>query len=267
MTIGERIRSLRKEKGLSQSELASQLDLKQSTIANYEKGLRNPNLELIVQLTKFFGISTDFLLLGSESKDIQSIVDLGDKLTHSLIINNQESIDRDIEEFHEMYGQEALYFRLFRYVLTKIGWLWEIGLLSISEEHRISNILTGYIEKYHFQSDENISRIVGVTVNGDEHTIGLKMLCNVLSNRHECHFIGSNVPLDDLKRFIEKVDADYLIVSVSSQLYQTRILDYINSIDTNIIVVGYGSVGFYTDSIKVKGIYKHLEGCLEALNE
>ena len=58
----ERIRELRIEKGLSQTELANATGLSQSAITLWENGQRSPGAEAIIILSRFFGVTTDYLL-------------------------------------------------------------------------------------------------------------------------------------------------------------------------------------------------------------
>ncbi len=58
----ERIKELRIEKGLSQTQLAKQTKLSQSAIAFWECGQRVPGAEAIIILSRFFGVTTDYLL-------------------------------------------------------------------------------------------------------------------------------------------------------------------------------------------------------------
>lgn len=60
--LGEKIHQLRKEKGLSQEELAGQLTVSRQAISKWELGESTPDTENVVQLSKIFGVSTDYLL-------------------------------------------------------------------------------------------------------------------------------------------------------------------------------------------------------------
>ena len=62
MNIGDRIRDLRKEKKLSQSELANVLFTSQDTISLWELGKSLPGANDIIKLAKFFNVSSDYLL-------------------------------------------------------------------------------------------------------------------------------------------------------------------------------------------------------------
>jgi len=62
IALGERILELRNREMLTQSELSKRLGVSPSTIAMYERGERNPSPSMIVKISKFFGVTTDYLL-------------------------------------------------------------------------------------------------------------------------------------------------------------------------------------------------------------
>ena len=61
-TFGERLKKLRQRSNISQSELASRLNIAKSTLAMYEIGQREPNFETLQQIANFFDVTTDYLL-------------------------------------------------------------------------------------------------------------------------------------------------------------------------------------------------------------
>ena len=63
------LKSLRKNLGLTQRELASKLDIPQANYGYYELGKANPPHELLIKMADFFGCSIDYLL-GHETKGI-----------------------------------------------------------------------------------------------------------------------------------------------------------------------------------------------------
>jgi len=58
----ERLKELRKEKGLSQSQLARETGISQAAIAYWEAGERLPGALAIITLAKYFKVSSDYLL-------------------------------------------------------------------------------------------------------------------------------------------------------------------------------------------------------------
>ena len=60
--LGKKIQLLRKGRGLSQEQLAIQLTVSRQAISKWELGEAMPDTENIIQLSKVFGVSTDYLL-------------------------------------------------------------------------------------------------------------------------------------------------------------------------------------------------------------
>lgn len=61
-TIGQRLARLRRERGLTQAELAEQLDVAQPVLSDYERGELRLHGQLIVKLTRILRVSADELL-------------------------------------------------------------------------------------------------------------------------------------------------------------------------------------------------------------
>lgn len=59
---GIRLKQLREEKGLKQEELAQLLSVSPSAIGMYERDYREPSDELLIKISEYFQVSTDFLL-------------------------------------------------------------------------------------------------------------------------------------------------------------------------------------------------------------
>lgn len=60
--LGERLKELREEMGLTQKELAKKLNLNSVTYLHYEKSQREPPLIILAQMAQFFDVSVDYLL-------------------------------------------------------------------------------------------------------------------------------------------------------------------------------------------------------------
>ncbi|AEM79783.1 helix-turn-helix domain-containing protein [Thermoanaerobacter wiegelii] len=72
MTFSDRLKELRKEKNLTQEDLAKILGISRSTIAGYETERKEPDYETLKKIADFFNVSIDYLL---GRTDIRSPVD------------------------------------------------------------------------------------------------------------------------------------------------------------------------------------------------
>ncbi|MFC5987195.1 helix-turn-helix domain-containing protein [Marinicrinis lubricantis] len=62
MFNGNRLRKLRKERGLTAKEFGQRFQLAESTISGYENGKREPDSDKLNSFADFFGVTTDYLL-------------------------------------------------------------------------------------------------------------------------------------------------------------------------------------------------------------
>lgn len=74
--IGQRIRSLRKETRLSQEELANKLNVNTDHIGRLETGKRGMSIDLLAEISKYFAVSTDYILFGQKQNtdEIKEII-------------------------------------------------------------------------------------------------------------------------------------------------------------------------------------------------
>lgn len=95
--IGDLIKKERINKGMTQGQLAKILDVSPSTIGMYEQNRRVPDTEMVVKMSEFFNVTTDYLL-GSTSDP---------KLT----AKDEKDISKKLESIlNEMGGSDALMF-------------------------------------------------------------------------------------------------------------------------------------------------------------
>ena len=57
-----RLKELRKEKKITQLQLAIELDMSQNTISRYETGERQAGYEELIKIADFFEVSIDYLI-------------------------------------------------------------------------------------------------------------------------------------------------------------------------------------------------------------
>lgn len=94
------ISELRKEKGLSQKEAASQLGISQALLSHYEKGIRECGHSFLIKIADFYGVSCDYILgRTNERSDILSVAE------------NLLEINKDFEATSRTYIKAAMILR------------------------------------------------------------------------------------------------------------------------------------------------------------
>lgn len=74
--IGEKIKALRKQKGVTAKKVAEALNILPDTYRNYETGRREPNLETLSSIADYFKVSTDYLLSRETFQDPIDLLNL-----------------------------------------------------------------------------------------------------------------------------------------------------------------------------------------------
>lgn len=61
MQFGDVLRELLDEKGISQKQMAQDLNIVASTLGNYIRNLRQPDFETVCRIAEYFGVTTDYM--------------------------------------------------------------------------------------------------------------------------------------------------------------------------------------------------------------
>ena len=70
MNMGEKLKSLRVEKKLTQKQVADRIGLAISAVSSYESGTRYPSYDALIKLSHIFHVSTDYLLGITDKRNI-----------------------------------------------------------------------------------------------------------------------------------------------------------------------------------------------------
>ena len=62
VNLGERLRALRNEQGITQTALSERIGVSKAMISSYELEQRQPGYAILIKIASYFGVSTDFLL-------------------------------------------------------------------------------------------------------------------------------------------------------------------------------------------------------------
>ena len=78
MDFGTRLKNLRKQAGLTQQQLATQLGITKSVVSFYELQERSPSPEVLIKLASIIHVSADYLL-GLDTRETIDVSDLDEK--------------------------------------------------------------------------------------------------------------------------------------------------------------------------------------------
>ena len=70
MNMGEKLKSLRIEKKLTQKQVADRIGLAISAVSSYESCTRYPSYDVLVKLARIFHVSTDYLLGMTDTRNV-----------------------------------------------------------------------------------------------------------------------------------------------------------------------------------------------------
>lgn len=104
-----RIRDLRKSRGMNQISLSCQVGVSQQTISKIERDMNAVSMELLVRLAQFFDVTTDYLLgLTDDKKNVGTNEETSSKM---------EEYYNLVLEFEELDGRNQSMFRRIMSVL------------------------------------------------------------------------------------------------------------------------------------------------------
>lgn len=75
MTYGDRLKSLRTARNLSQQEVADRLSINRSTYARYELSKTQPDFETLEKLAVFYDVTTDYIIKGQANDNSSLAMD------------------------------------------------------------------------------------------------------------------------------------------------------------------------------------------------
>ncbi|WP_195405614.1 helix-turn-helix domain-containing protein [Streptococcus constellatus] len=102
----ERLKALRKEAGLTQKEIAEQLQIGQNSYSNWEKGIRTPIRPTIEKLAEVLNTSASYLLGESNIKhpenELSNVEILFRKTSKNMTPKQKEIFQKELLEFMEI---------------------------------------------------------------------------------------------------------------------------------------------------------------------
>lgn len=233
--IATRLRRLRKERKLRQVDLARDLGIAQTTVANYEQHSRFPDEEMLLKLANYFDVSLDYLLGRSDMSvnpgSIQGSRELLSPPRSSLTPLARQFVDLLLDgrkhKASELVLSQArsgtpvpeIYCEIFEPGLRVMGTLWETNEADVSDEHFVSGAveeLIAQLRPHLAVPVHNRGRAVLAAAGGDQHIIGIRMVADLLSEAGwEPHLLGGSIPAENILRAVDRHEPRILALSAT----------------------------------------------------
>lgn len=160
--FGKRTSELRKERGLSQAELAAELDISRTSVNLYESASRAPDITVLARYASFFSVTSDYLLGLSDNRTSENAA-VGDKL--GLSDKSIERLRALTEKANEAVPSKGLVLSLKKvYVDSAKGQLFAVNELISSPQilQLVESFLTNgldelFIDYYDYDSEHGLS--------------------------------------------------------------------------------------------------------------
>ncbi len=124
----------------------------------------------------------------------------------------QRMLDANIE-------LKTLFIALFQRSMYEVGELWENNRITVANEHLATSITENLLNLVYpalFAADHKGKKAVISCSANEFHQIGGKIVADIFElNGWDGHFLGANMPHEDLSRFIQEVEPDVVGLSLS----------------------------------------------------
>lgn len=137
----------------------------------------------------------------------------------------------------ENYSVIDVYSDLFQKSLYRVGELWDLGKISVAEEHLVTQITEEILSKINPYFKKNEKKGLSVIVSSvakEFHQIGARMVSDIFEvNGWTSFFLGSNTPINDLLKIIELKKPNAVALSLTFYINIIRLIETIRQINQN----------------------------------
>lgn len=221
---GSIIKNLRKKNKMNQRELGEVLGVSQTSVAHYEAGTREPNIETLKLLSQTFNESIDTIIGNSTLiiPDVPNELNLS-AIKSEIISSLLNKDDRTfIQLFKERvvnnYSIEFIVEDIIREIQYEIGDLWYKGEITEADEHYITNMFRKVIGFLSIDSSNGIANKTAVTmsIDSEHHTLGIEMINVYLESLGvKPIYLGNSVQFKSLEKLLEEQKPNYIFLSIT----------------------------------------------------
>ena len=129
MEFGEKLQRLRKDRGLTQEELAEALFVSRTAVSKWESGRGYPNIDSLKEISKFFSVTVDELLSG------EKLLSIAEKENRS----NMQNVCDLLMGMADLFSLTLILLPL--YPRTVEGYVYSVSLFAYTETSRINLLI------------------------------------------------------------------------------------------------------------------------------
>jgi methanogenic corrinoid protein MtbC1/DNA-binding Xre family transcriptional regulator len=233
-----RLRELRNSRGLRQKDLAQELGLAQTTIANYEQKNRFPDERILGRIADYFDVSLDYLLGRAEASmqpwqavkqeeegqqpPSSPLSGLALRYLEELLGGRREQAGKAVRQAYESgKSLREIYQEVFEPSLKELGRLWAEGKVDVAREHFFSESTLTFMSQLLARAEPGAKRSKGrsclcLSVCRESHLIGVRMVADLLElDGWNSQFLGGDVCTQHILRALAETHVELLAVSVT----------------------------------------------------
>ena len=119
--------------------------------------------------------------------------------------------------------------------LREVGRLWQENIMTVAEEHLASGIAQAAMHRafertFHWK-DRQTPRIVAACAPGEQHCIGLKMICDLLElDGWDSIYLGASVPVESFVDLVREKLPDAVGISAAIDPHVPRVQEVIDAL-------------------------------------
>lgn len=284
--FGTNLKNARKSLNMNQQALGDAVGVGQTTIANYEKGLRFPTGDLLVKIAEILNVSIDDLLdhqvisRRQLAPDMDMVAYQQTFLNHLLNEEEQSAIVMIWDLDPNKDNLVMIYEQVLMTSMYEIGELWKAGQVTVATEHFASHVvhkIIAMLSTIPATMPKNKRRALCMSLSPESHTIGAKMVSEYMNYLGlQSYYLGSNVPTDSLIQMLIKKRIDVMAISVTLPWHMDLLNTLIPSIKSNpklkslkILVGGQGIIQQEgaIDPLKIDGTAKDFKSLKQWLED
>ncbi|MDF1617784.1 helix-turn-helix domain-containing protein [Petrocella sp. FN5] len=222
-SFGDNLKTIRTQLNMNQKELGDRLGVGQTTIANYEKGVRFPTGDLLKRIGEVLNVSIDQLMGHQVVNTAEEPVDLKafkEKLKKCLIEGNEQEALYMIWQLNPSKDNILIiYEEILLKIMVDIGEMWERGEVNVAVEHFATQVvhkilsmmstITGEVPKGKYS-------VLCMSLNSEPHTVGMRMISEYFSLLGITpYYIGTSVPTDSVIMMLKNKKVNILALSAT----------------------------------------------------